>query len=331
MTIFEAEIHNAEASMVSGDHVRASSDREGLVLRRAGSAAITVMRRVFDRFDVDRSGEIDLNELKVMVRELGVVIPAGELKEFMAHIGGSDMKLSFEEFEQLMHHHATSPPAPMGHGAGNTGSVGMSGSLQIEHSGKKGGAHAPLLGQEEEEAEAEAEDEEEDEEEDEHAGMSPLKLKMKAFSLVLVGLGLVTLFSDPLCDVLSNVGTQTGIPAFYISFVLTPLVSNASELISSLMFAQKKSANSITITFSQLVGASTMNNSFCLSLFLLIVYMKNIPWNFTAEVIAILAVEAAVFAFAQFRVPKTWHAIPLILLYPASLVLVATLKANGIN
>jgi hypothetical protein len=99
--------------------------------------------------------------------------------------------------------------------------------------------------------------------------------------------GLVTLFSDPMVDVLSAVGTRTGIPVFYISFVLSPLVSNASELISSIQFAGerartptrgegggamatcwqapcphtvppgragKKTAKSITLTYSQLLG-----------------------------------------------------------------------------
>lgn len=36
--------------------------------------------------------------------------------------------------------------------------------------------------------------------------------------------------ADPMVDVLAEVGTRLNIPAFYISFVLAPLASNASEV-----------------------------------------------------------------------------------------------------
>ena len=38
---------------------------------------------------------------------------------------------------------------------------------------------------------------------------------------------------------------------FYVSFIVTPLCSNASELVSSLMFAAKKTKTSSSLTFSQ--------------------------------------------------------------------------------
>ena len=36
---------------------------------------------------------------------------------------------------------------------------------------------------------------------------------------------LILLFSDPLVDVLSTLGKRIGIPAFYIAFVLAPLIA----------------------------------------------------------------------------------------------------------
>lgn len=38
---------------------------------------------------------------------------------------------------------------------------------------------------------------------------------------------------------------------FYVSFVITPICSNASELVSSLMFAAKKTKTNSSLTFSQ--------------------------------------------------------------------------------
>ena len=41
------------------------------------------------------------------------------------------------------------------------------------------------------------------------------------------------------------------IPAFYVAFVVTPYASNASELVSSLIFASRKHKKNISLTFSQ--------------------------------------------------------------------------------
>jgi len=69
--------------------------------------------------------------------------------------------------------------------------------------------------------------------------------------------------SDPMVDVLAALGNRMGIKPFYVSFVISPLVSNASELISSLMFASRKTQASMDMTLSALLGAATMNNTFC--------------------------------------------------------------------
>lgn len=56
-----------------------------------------------------------------------------------------------------------------------------------------------------------------------------------------MGLGTATvlLFSDPMVDVLSELGAVLGIAPFYVSFVLAPLASNASELLGKSMICMK--------------------------------------------------------------------------------------------
>jgi len=44
----------------------------------------------------------------------------------------------------------------------------------------------------------------------------------------------VLLFSDPMVEVLNEFGTLTGVPAFFVSFILAPLASNAPEILASL-------------------------------------------------------------------------------------------------
>jgi Ca2+/H+ antiporter len=52
--------------------------------------------------------------------------------------------------------------------------------------------------------------------------------------------GLCAVFSDPLVEALTNLSHATGVPPFYVGFVLTPLASNASEFLSSLRFAARQ-------------------------------------------------------------------------------------------
>jgi Ca2+/H+ antiporter len=66
-----------------------------------------------------------------------------------------------------------------------------------------------------------------------HTHTSQWEIKKKAFKMMGLGTIMVLLVSDPAVDVLSSIGARTGIPAFYIAFVLAPMASNASELIAA--------------------------------------------------------------------------------------------------
>lgn len=90
------------------------------------------------------------------------------------------------------------------------------------------------------------------------------RIKMRAAMMMGLGTLIVLLVSDPMVAVMSEMGKRTGIPAFYIAFVLAPLASNASELIAAYNYAQKKTASSISISMATLEGACIMNNTFVL-------------------------------------------------------------------
>jgi hypothetical protein len=42
--------------------------------------------------------------------------------------------------------------------------------------------------------------------------------------MMLVGTAVVLLFSDPMVDVLSSIGDRLNVGAFYVAFILSPLV-----------------------------------------------------------------------------------------------------------
>ena len=46
-------------------------------------------------------------------------------------------------------------------------------------------------------------------------------------------------------DVLAELGKRLSIKPFYVSFVISPLVSNASELISAIVFAGEKETTAV--------------------------------------------------------------------------------------
>ena len=182
----------------------------------------------------------------------------------------------------------------------------------------------------------EEEDDDDDEEEEmpeEFAHLSPAAqqrmILRKAFGMMGFALALILVFSDPMVEVMSNVGERVGIPPFYVAFVLAPLASNASELIASLAYAGKKTRKTITVSLSALEGAACMNNTFCLAIFMALIYFKQLAWKFSAETIAILIVELLVALIAMAKTMRTWHAYLALSLFPGSIALVALLEAAG--
>jgi Ca2+/Na+ antiporter len=179
-------------------------------------------------------------------------------------------------------------------------------------------------------------DEDEDEMPDEFKSLAPdaqRKAILKdSFQQMIVGTILVLLFSDPMVDVLQAMANMTGVPAFYVAFVLSPLASNASELVASFKLASKKTKESITQSLQTLEGAAIMNNTFCLGIFYALVYLQGLAWKFTAETISIVLVQVLVGGMVLVKnKQKMIYGIIVFLFYPLSLVVVAVLEANGID
>lgn len=176
-----------------------------------------------------------------------------------------------------------------------------------------------LEGEEDDEDEGEAEDIPED-----LADLPPdvqqRKILQRSFTLMGLGTGLVLVFSDPMVDVLSEIGVRTDVPAFYISFVLAPLASNASELVAAYSYAQKRTQKAMTISLSTLEGAACMNNTFCLCIFFILVYWRKLAWQFTAETICIVVIQLIMGCIAlSSKTMPFGLGIFILMLYPLSL------------
>ena len=183
--------------------------------------------------------------------------------------------------------------------------------------------------------EGEMEEEEEEEIPEDLCHLSPAqqqrRIIMRSFSMMLAGTAIVILFSDPVVDLLDEVGRRTHINSFYISFILAPLISNLSEIIASYSYAHKQTVKASTISICTLQGSAIMNNTFCLGVFLLIIAVRRLQWTFTSETIAILAVETCIIFVSLKQTQTLWTALFVLLLYPLSLLLVSVLEHFGLD
>mmetsp|Transcript_15731 Transcript_15731/g.28515 ORF Transcript_15731/g.28515 Transcript_15731/m.28515 type:complete len:564 (-) Transcript_15731:175-1866(-) len=156
-------------------------------------------------------------------------------------------------------------------------------------------------------------------------------IKRRAFTMLFIGTALVLFFSDPMVDVLSEVADRIGIPAFYVSFILAPLASNASEVIASQYYAAKKTRKTITVALTALEGAASMNNTFCLSIFMALIYFRGLAWQYSAETISIILVQFGMGFVALRAKMSTLTAIAVFSVFPLSVLFVALLEYLGMD
>ena len=289
--------------------------------------------------DKDGSGTIEFDEFAAVMQEyvrINAGLGGGSTRGKGGFSASRDVEANFERhgsnlYSAMAEARASASGAAAVKGGGGGGGGGGPANGHRESTGTLHAAASLRAGDEDDE-----EEEEEEEMPEDLADLPPDEQRRKIWLRALYGMGvgtlLVLLFSDPMVDCLSELGKRAGIPAFYVSFVLAPLASNASELIASMNYAKKKTTKTITIAFSSLEGAAIMNNTFCLGIFLALVYGVGLEWTFTAETLSILFIEVCVCFFAFKKVQTMLDAWMILALFPLSVALVAVLEnAVGLN
>ena len=135
-----------------------------------------------------------------------------------------------------------------------------------------------------------------------------------------------SLVLDPMVDVLQEIANRCHISPFYVSFVLAPIAANASEVIASTYYATKKTRKSISVSFSALEGAACMNNTFCLSIFMGLIFFRGLAWEYTAETITIILVQIAIFVVTRYDRMSLFTGLLVLLMFPLSIAFVAILE-----
>lgn len=162
--------------------------------------------------------------------------------------------------------------------------------------------------------------------EEEYLDLNDPQLQHQAAWLLFCGTAIVIVFAEAMCDVITNMAKAINVDPFYVSFVVTPMASNGAEVLAALMFAQKRTTEGISLTYSSLYGAACMNNTFCLAIFCILIYVQELPWNYWAETVTILFVILTVGYFGRKKTIVMWEAGIIGSLFPLSLVMVIELK-----
>ncbi|KAK6919730.1 EF-hand domain, partial [Dillenia turbinata] len=284
----------------------------GRLLTEAGEPNIEVIEKIFKTIDENQDGYLSANELRALIIGIqfeGVNLDIDDaVNKIMRDFDISqDQKIDVDEFIRGISSWLDEAKRTTGYGTENDHLTGKF--IQDFHVQTKE-EHA-LLG-------------DKDDEEVEHL-TNPKWEAFKAVLVLLLGTIIAGVFADPLVDAVDNFSTATGIPSFFVSFVVLPFASS-SETVSSLIFASHKKLRMISLTFSQIYGSVTMSNILSLSVFLALVYFRDLTWDFSSEVLVILVVCIIMGAFASFRTTfPLWTCLVSFSLYPLSLALVYVL------
>jgi Ca2+/Na+ antiporter len=275
-----------------------------------------ILGAAFKTYDANENGELDRYETKVFFRDFHESISDEEIDElFVKYDTDNSGFITLDEFIGLAYSLIKmQDKKDRKSGAGDKS--------------RRGGVQGAI-------AEAAFSEVEEEEVPEEFTALSPdeqqAAIKKRAFVMLLIGATMVVVFSDPMVDVLQEIAVRAHVSPFYVSFVLAPLASNASEVIASMYYASKKTRKTITVSLTTLEGAACMNNTFCLSIFMGLIFCRGLAWQYTAETISILTVELIVALLVQSNVLTLARGLFVMALFPLSLVLVATMEALGFD
>jgi len=276
----------------------------------------SILGEAFNKYDKDSNGVLDKKEINLFLRDFNESIDNDEVAEIFDHIDSDNNgTVDYDEF------------------------IGACYSIiknQRRRESTVAGVIKSLPGNQEEfHSNLFADEEEEEDVPEDIVTLSPEKqqqvIKQRAFTMLVFGTTLVIVFSDPMVDVMGEIANRMSLSPFYVSFILAPLASNASEVIASQFYAAKKTRQSITVSLSALEGAASMNNTFCLSIFMGLIYWRGLAWQYTAETVTILVVEVAVGVLVQRDVMSSMLAMVILSFFPLSILLVYSLEALGFD
>lgn len=155
-----------------------------------------------------------------------------------------------------------------------------------------------------------------------------LSIYLKAASLLLLGTTILAFLANPLVTAVVEFATAAKISSFFIPYVVIPLALNFRSAMSIITSARQKTQRAASLTLSQLYGGVFMNNMISLMVFLSVVYIRDLSWDVSAEVLVVMVICTMMGLFTSSRTEfPLWTSFLAYLLYPTSLLMLYVLTS----
>ncbi|KAE7995796.1 hypothetical protein FH972_000564 [Carpinus fangiana] len=149
---------------------------------------------------------------------------------------------------------------------------------------------------------------------------------VKAGFLIVLGTAITIVLAQPLMETLQDFSSAVNISSFMVSYVVIPFAMNYRQVLSTIISAREKTEKAISLTFSEIYNEVFMNNMMGLATFLALVYIRDLSWDVSAEVLVVLLICTGMTLFTSFCTKfPFWTCILAYLLYPFSLLLIYVL------
>ncbi|KAK3263078.1 hypothetical protein CYMTET_28094 [Cymbomonas tetramitiformis] len=317
--VLQPVLQSKKAKVYELDHIA----RESIYTRdqiKKGGLSDSAMRNLFVEFDKDASGTIDAKEFERILVTLSVGAghspQKAEVDRWMEslYFCGSCGELYFEDFKTALIKWYTLKMR----------NVGMENEMKPD----EGYQSVPFsdfpyadIGEKVDTDDVETTLENADKPETKE------RQAIKGGIRLVAGITIVVFSSQALVQSVTEFANAVNLPAFIVSFLVSPFAANAPELFASHKFAAKKTVANMSISYSHLYGSIVLNNSLGLGLCLLNLYFFDIPWVFTAEAFSFLV---PIWIAGYIGLTRTTYATslvgPMYCMKPLSLLVYASLR-----
>ncbi|RDY02383.1 Sodium/calcium exchanger NCL [Mucuna pruriens] len=285
--------------LISGVLKHAQNDMVGRLRQDDGTPDKDAIRRLFEEIDINRDNHISRSELEKIVKSIqfGKVVDAEEaVTKLVQDLDiNKDDEISETEFVE-----------------GFTKWMNSNSNQATNSKSSSHGIHQTW------------EDVEKVMEENQTKGASAW---LTAIAYVVLGVTILALLAEPLIASVQKFSEAAGISSFFISFILVPLATNFREATSAIKEASHKKSSNTSQTMYEIYGAVFMNNILGFVVISILIYMREITWEFSADVLIVAVVCAVMGLTASFRPTfPLWTSFPAYLLYLIALLLVFILK-----
>lgn len=155
-------------------------------------------------------------------------------------------------------------------------------------------------------------------------------IQFRAAWMMAFGTVIITIFSYPLVDCLTQIGDRIGIRPFYVAFVLAPFISDIAVLVAISDYAAKKTSKSMSICMTTLLVSAIMMNTFVLGMMMVVIYVQGLYYEFLAETVGIILVHTLVITYILINDYHTvFDGFLILAIYPLALGVVWSLDTYG--